>query len=142
MDLSVRLGDSILNLRVVALIRNEHGYLFEKNSSGYYYAVGGRIKLNESSFDALKREVFEELNHNVQNAKLVSIIENFFTRSVHKVHEINFVYMIDEIFTGELPNNFISILPSDFGNYDIRPTSILNVIKNRNTPFEHIAQKK
>jgi 8-oxo-dGTP pyrophosphatase MutT (NUDIX family) len=63
MDLSIPIQDTTLYIRVAGIIKTNSGYLFEwdKSRQSYIYTVGGKIKLNETSEEALKREVFEEI---------------------------------------------------------------------------------
>ena len=81
MDLTIPVGDTILNIRAVVLVKVQGGYLFERHlKNGYYYAVGGRVQINESSVDSAVRELKEEINIDikVEDLKLKAVIENFF----------------------------------------------------------------
>jgi 8-oxo-dGTP pyrophosphatase MutT (NUDIX family) len=141
MDLSIKLENTTLYIRVAALIKTEKGYLFEKSSKGYIYTVGGKLKLNESSLDAVKREVKEELGIKVENITLRSVLENFYTNNGESVHEICFIYEVDEVMNFEVPPNFIEVLPENADNYDIRPKPISDLIKSKNKTFQNIIVK-
>jgi 8-oxo-dGTP pyrophosphatase MutT (NUDIX family) len=143
MDLAINLDDTLLYIRVAAIIKSRNGFLFEKNPHGYIYLVGGKIKLNESSEEALKREVFEETGMNVANFKLQAVMENIYeSKDMNKVHEICFMYEVEDLFTGELPPTFIEITPQNVDNYDVRPKPMYDLIKNTRQEFMHIVVQK
>ena len=74
MDLQIKLQDTTLKIRVAGLVKTSKGYLFEKNQEkGYVFTIGGKIMLNESSEDAIKREIEEEIGMNVKEIKLRSL---------------------------------------------------------------------
>ncbi len=137
MDLSIKLEDSTLYIRVATLIRSTKGYLFEKHKDGYIFAVGGKIKLNETSLDAAKREVMEELNFEVNNLKLISLMENFYGTT----HEYCFVYEVEEIFDGIIPEGFVEVALADLGNFDLKPVPMVDLLTNKNSQFAHIIIK-
>ena len=62
MDLTLPIEDKILNIRVAVILKTKIGYVLEKSKNGYFFVLGGRIKINESSEQAARREVFEEGN--------------------------------------------------------------------------------
>ena len=93
MDLTLNVGDYILNIRAAAIIIHNNKVLFHKNLNKEHYAlIGGRIGIGESSKDTVKREVFEELGKEINIIKHMATIENFFKANGKKYHEILFVY--------------------------------------------------
>jgi ADP-ribose pyrophosphatase YjhB (NUDIX family) len=84
-----------------AFIIKENNLLFAKNiNSPYYYLVGGGIEENETSEEAVIREIFEETGLILEINKLVIIQERFCEIDKNKFHEICFFYSIknnDEI---------------------------------------------
>lgn len=141
MDLSIKLENTTLYIRVAALIKSEKGYLFEKNSKGYIFTVGGKVKLNESSLEAIVREVEEELGFTPDKVNLRATLENFYSNNGENVHEICFVYEILGSHQLTIPENFIEVSKEEIGNYDIRPKPIADLIKNNNTSFHSIIVK-
>ncbi len=94
-DLCVDVDGTILNIRVLVIMNTPKGYIFEKHKEGFYFAIGGRIKINESSIEACSREIFEELELVNVSVKMVGIVENFFKMDGNNYHEINMVFKSD-----------------------------------------------
>ena len=131
MDLSIKIQDTTLYIRVAGIIKTPNGFLLEKKKDiNYFNVIGGKITLNETSVDAIKREILEEIGIKIEEPIFCSIIENFFTEGENKVHEICFVYLINTIFTDSIPNGFIEISMNDIDNYNILPKVIVDILKN------------
>ena len=93
-------------LRASALII-KNGCLLAAKSVNYdcYYTVGGGIKINETSEEAVLREVYEETGYNLEIDRLAFIQERFFTIDDRQYHEINFFYLIKESPGMDISNN-------------------------------------
>ena len=141
MDLSIKLENTILYIRVAVLIKGTKGYLFEKSSKGYIFTVGGKVKLNESSLEAVIREVEEELGFTPKDLNLRATLENFYSNNGEDVHEICFVYEVGDVYKLDIPKNFIEVAPEDINNHDVRPKPIIDLINNNNTSFKSIIIK-
>ncbi len=61
----------------------------------YLMPIGGGVDFGERSEDAIRREVLEEIGHEIQNLRLLQVIENVFTFDGVAGHEIVFVYQAD-----------------------------------------------
>lgn len=133
MDLSVKIEDTLLNIRTAVLIETNKGYLFEfDKKNNYYFMVGGRITTQENSEDAAKREVLEELGIDIKSIEIAAITETFFTEELKKhYHEICFYYRTQYEEEFVLPENFYAIKPELFKNFDIRPRIIDDIIANK-----------
>jgi ADP-ribose pyrophosphatase YjhB (NUDIX family) len=79
--------------------------LFEKNgkilvNSGFdqlknerfFRLIGGRVNFGEKTEDALRREIKEELDSEIENLQFLTVIENIFQYQGKKRHEICFIY--------------------------------------------------
>jgi len=98
--MSVDCGDGIINLRVGAIIIKNGKFLMVGNdNSDYLYSVGGRIKMGETSEQAVVREVFEETGVRMEIDRLGYVHENYFysdspAKSGKTVYEISFFYFM------------------------------------------------
>lgn len=96
-DINVNIGDCLLNVRAVAIIKNKNEILFQKRKHDEFWALpGGKIRVGEKGKDTLCRELKEELDifeFNVVNCN--SISEYFFTFDGIKVHQYIFSYIVD-----------------------------------------------
>lgn len=111
-NLTVPVGDGILNIRVGAIIMRDGKFLMAGNpSTPYLYTVGGRIQFGESAEQAIIREVEEETGVRMEVDRLGFIHENFFTGdsgfSMGKtVYEITFFFYM------KLPDDFKPVCDS------------------------------
>ncbi len=138
MDLQIKLQNTTLKIRVAGLIKTKDGYLFEKQSKdNYFFLVGGKVMLNESSEETIKREIKEEINMEVREVNQKSVIENFYTSFGENIHEICFVYEVKEIFSGEIPFGFVEIAFDDLDKNDIRPIVIKDILKSEKSIFKN-----
>ena len=96
-DLTFKTNIGSFNYRVGAIIIRDKKLLMVKNDSApYYYSVGGRVKLNETSEEAVVRETFEETGMELEIDRLAFIHEHFFDEEITKeyYHEIAFFYLM------------------------------------------------
>ncbi len=105
MDCTFHTDDGIFNYRVGAIIRKGSRFLLAYDpAAGIYYSVGGRVRMNETLEEALKREVEEESGIRDFEFRLCAIHENFFDQ----VHEISIFFEVlnpevfDSVCTGHL----------------------------------------
>ena len=106
MDCTFYTMKGIFNYRVVAIIHNDGRFLMAYDADeDIYYSVGGRVRLNETMKEALKREVREECGILDFDFRLLAIHENFFD----EVHEISIYFEIlnPEAFTC-IPNGHLT----------------------------------
>ncbi len=129
MDLTIPLENITLNIRVAVLIKKGDGFVLEKSKKGYYFPVGGRVKAGETSEQAAKREVFEELGIVVENIKSRGLVELFFERDGNRVQEICFVYSVSDIDDLNLTDEFDVFTIDQIENIDFRPQLIKEVMR-------------
>ncbi len=147
MDLTIKLDSATLNIRVAVILKNKNGYIFEKHKSGYIFAIGGRVKLGESSLQAAHRELKEELlisdkNYNIE-LKYKAIIENFYTNANEEMHEICFVYEATNIYDNVLREElFIEVDSLDFAKHDIRPIELIDITNDKSGEFRNVVVGK
>lgn len=73
------------NGEILLLRRQNTGYM-----DGYWGTPGGHLENNESIIDGLKREIKEEIDMNIINSKLISIITRYNENDTY----IDFVFKI------------------------------------------------
>lgn len=84
------------NFRVAGYITCKDKMLLQKGlKSGHYNLVGGRLQFGETTDEALKREIKEELGIEIKTATLMHIAENFFEWQGRHAHEIDFVFKVE-----------------------------------------------
>lgn len=64
----------------------------EVDQSYFYRPLGGGIEYGENAEAAIAREIKEELNAEVENIRLLRVVENIFTYRGRLGHEIVFVF--------------------------------------------------
>ncbi|MEK3954770.1 MULTISPECIES: NUDIX hydrolase [Psychrobacillus] len=98
MDISFKTAEGRFNYRVGGLIVHDNKLLImQDQGQPYYYVPGGRIKMNEKSEDAVKREIKEELGVEVTVKRMLWVNENFFKEETlnEQFHEICFFYLLE-----------------------------------------------
>lgn len=139
MDLSVSINNTILNVRVSLILKTPKGLILEKDKAGFHCTPGGRIQTNETSVEAIIREVKEEMNIDISEVNYRATIENFFEHNGQKYHEFNIIHeAFLNIFT-KLPDEFIEVSMDEVKDMDIRPKVIHDLIKRKE--IKHVIQK-
>lgn len=84
------------NVRVGGYITYKDEVLLEKASDlDFYTFAGGRVKINEDTNTAIRREILEELGLKNISPKLMYIAENHFPWLGQKVNQFLFIYHIE-----------------------------------------------
>lgn len=97
-DLTIDLGEQMLNCRTAGIIVKDNHVLLHKNKKDPFWTlIGGRIQLGEDSGQAVEREFEEELGIPVRAKQLLCSVENFFTYKGRPYHEYSFIYLIQDV---------------------------------------------
>lgn len=59
---------------------------------GFYRPLGGKVEFGEYSIQALKREILEETSQEIEDVRLLGVLENIFVYNGRQHHEVDFVY--------------------------------------------------
>ncbi len=97
-DLSVKLAEGVLNIRVGALLIKGDGVLMVHGRHGDFYTVGGRVRFGETMEAAIGRELTEELGEKaniLKNGELCALLENFFVIDGERFHELSAYFRYD-----------------------------------------------
>jgi ADP-ribose pyrophosphatase YjhB (NUDIX family) len=81
----------------------------------FYRFLGGGIEFGERSDETLKREIKEEINAEIKNLHLLTILENVFTHDGLDMHELVFVYEADFVDKDFYNKESIDIIDSKSG---------------------------
>ena len=139
MDLTIPLENNTFNVRVAVLIQKDGGFILEeKTEGGYCFPIGGRIKSGETSEEATKREVFEELGIIVDACHLKAVVELFFSEQDNNFQEICFVYTAKHVDDFILPQGFKSYTLEEIETIDFRPQIIKEVMRSNNQDILHL----
>ncbi|SDO09924.1 ADP-ribose pyrophosphatase YjhB, NUDIX family [Psychrobacillus sp. OK028] len=98
MDISFKTTEGRFNYRVAGLlVHDEKLLIMQDKGQPYYYVPGGRIRMNEKSEDAVKREIKEELGIEVNVNRMLWVNENFFKEEtfLEQFHEVCFFYLLE-----------------------------------------------
>ena len=97
MDVTFQTDVGRFNYHVAGVLIHENRLLVMTDErSPYYYLPGGRVSMKEESTMAIKREIKEELDVEVEATQLLWIVENFFVeqQSQEQFHEIGMYYLL------------------------------------------------
>lgn len=139
--------------RAGAIIVEDNCVLLAKNENDdYYYSVGGGVHMNETSEDAVKREVFEETGVHYEIERLAVIHENFFEGDgcilggLH-CHEVAFYYLMkprgtkeihSDSYTHGVRENMYWISIEDLDKHTVFPSFLKEYLGREHLGIEHI----
>ena len=85
----------VFTYRVAAVaIHDGHVLLNRAEPDDYWFMPGGRVELGESSVAALRREMREEIDLEIEVERLLWIAENFFPAVSGTHHEMGLYFLI------------------------------------------------
>ena len=95
MDIGMKTPDGDFTLRAAALIINNNQFLAVRhNNYDCFYTIGGGVNVNETSAEAVIREVCEETGYLFSVDRLVFIQERFYNSNNAHHHEVVFFYLM------------------------------------------------
>lgn len=88
---------SKINVKAFCVFRHETRILvfdaFDTTDNlPYYRPLGGSVEPGETSKEAIKREILEELGEEIENIKLLGVLEEIFTHEGKPCQEVIFIY--------------------------------------------------
>ncbi len=139
--------------RVAAIILKDNNLLMAKHKDYQcYYTVGGKVRMNETSEEAIIREVYEETGIEFQIDKLSFIQERFFKVKGQQHHEVVFYYLMKDNFdidlsyrkfTDQGTKESLHWLPVEsLAEADIIPEIFKTKLLNNIVSIEHIISKE
>lgn len=154
-DLSMMVDENVkLNVRTTGVFLNNGKILVHESiKNGHYALPGGRVQAREDSITAIKREVMEELDLEIENTSFIGAVENFFTVSETKYHEYMWmikgefkdksVYEKDTIIGHEEDKDLIFkwIDIDKLKDVDFKPLEVIPYLKNIDDKVHHVIIK-
>lgn len=155
-DLTIMVEKNVkLNVRATGVFINNGKILVHKcPGDGHYALPGGRVKATEDSITALKREIKEELDLNVNNTSFAGVVENFFDTVDCKYHEYMWmvkgefedksIYKQDKIMGHEKEKEleFEWMELKELKKVDFRPVDVIPYLENMNGNIQHIITRR
>lgn len=151
MNLDFTKDDYRFNARVSAIILNKDKtkiLLFKvEDGRDYYMLPGGRIELYKDSLSAIKREIKEELDFDI-DFKFLSIQENFIVKGCDKIMQYCFCYKgiynglinEDRFVCKDNENQYFYWVDIDkLQNYKVYPKSTYDLLKSKE--LKHIIER-
>jgi ADP-ribose pyrophosphatase YjhB (NUDIX family) len=136
-DISWRGPAGGFDLRVGAIItRGDAVLLCTVPTAGCWFVPGGRVRLGEPSEAAMRRELAEELGHELPAGRLVAVMENIYLKEDLR-HEIGLYYhqewpaqlAADDIYGGTEPDDeFRWVLVTQLAAAGFQPAALIGLI--------------
>ena len=147
-DITVNVGGYRVNLRVGAIVcQGDKVLVCRMRDKNWWFLPGGRIKTNESSLVALKRELSEEIGESFHIVRPAICSENFFELDGHSFHEVCTYYEVQWLGTENLEQQenanevFDWIARKDVSNIDLKPAFIKRHLVNPSPNLELVIHR-
>lgn len=151
MDIGMKASDCDFSFRAAALIIENDSLLAVKHDDlDCLYTIGGGVNVNETSYDAVVREAYEETGHHFSVDRLAFIQERFYSLNNDRHHEVVFFYLMNtadvNIENGTCTDHKeekLHWLPiSELNNVNIVPEFLKTALTNIPTEIVHIISKE
>ena len=153
-SIKMKNNDYNFKFRVSGLIiKNNKLLLVDMDDNGFLCLPGGYVELGETTEEAVRRELKEEIQKDVKIEKYLGVVENYFINKYSKkMHEISFYYLMDFV-SNDIDDNDFTLVENDKGrtikidfkwrdindliDFDVRPALLKNIINNK-LEFNHL----
>ena len=147
-SIKVKTNDYNFKFRVSGLVvKNNKLLLVDMDDSGFLCLPGGYVELGETTEEAVKRELNEEIRQDVIIEKYLGVVENYFINKYNKkMHEISFYYLM-KLINDDIDDNEFTLIENDKGNkikldfkwvdindlddFDVRPAFLKKIFNNK-----------
>ena len=143
-DFRTKLNQTVFGVRATALIVKDNRLFVIEDEDGCY-TIGGAIQVNETTEDAVVREVKEELGVTSTVGPLAFVVENHFEQAGIHYHNIEFHYFVDLLEDAPLtmqedakplPCRWIAL--DDLHTVDLKPAFLKTALPDWNGQLQHI----
>ena len=95
-SIKIKTNDYNFKFRVSGLIIKENKLLLvDMDDSGFLCLPGGYVELGETTEEAIKRELLEEVGINFSTTEYLGMVENYFINKFSKqIHEMSIYYLM------------------------------------------------
>ncbi len=148
-DITIHVEGYWINLRVAAIVRREDRILVCRLiDNNWWFLPGGRIKANESSDQALLRELREEIGASFHVLRPAICSENFFQLDGRSFHEVCTYYEVKWTGTKVLKQPldayeiFEWVARKDIAKLDLKPGFIKKYVHNPSPNLELVISRE
>ena len=143
-DFRTKLNQTVFGVRATALIVKDNRLFVIEDEDGCY-TIGGAIQVNETTEDAVVREVKEELGVTSTVGPLAFVVENHFEQAGIHYHNIEFHYFVDLLEeeplvmqedTKSLPCRWLAL--EGLSTVDLKPAFLKTALPDWNGQLQHI----
>jgi len=139
-DFRTKIGSTVFGVRATALIVKDNRLFVIEDEDGCY-TIGGAIQVNETTEDAVVREVKEELGVTSTAGPLAFVVENHFEQAGIHYHNIEFHYLVDLLEDAkQLPCRWIAL--DDLHTVDLKPDFLKSALPEWDGKLRHIHLEK
>ncbi|MEK3827751.1 NUDIX hydrolase [Paenibacillus sp. FSL K6-1558] len=94
-NISYLQDNSRFNFRVAGIVMDaDRVLLHQAKQDDFWNLPGGQVEMNESTGDAIRREMMEELGVPIRVERLAFVCEDFYEYDGKEMHEMGFYYVI------------------------------------------------
>ena len=147
-DFRTKMDRTVFGVRATALIVKDNRLLVVEDEDGCY-TIGGAIQVNETTEDAVVREVKEELGVTSKAGPLAFVVENHFEQAGIHYHNIEFHYFVDLLEdaplvmqkdTKPLPCRWLAL--DDLHTVNLKPAFLKTALPDWDGQLRHIHLKE
>jgi ADP-ribose pyrophosphatase YjhB (NUDIX family) len=114
------------------IIKNRKILVCQTQGRGYFFLPGGHVEFGETMQDALRREMYEEMDAKVLKSQFIGGVENLFEQGGERKHEVSFVFHVDidldVVASKEEHISFYWFTMEDFINRNVLPPALKDAI--------------
>lgn len=124
-----------MKVAIAVLIYKNQFLICERKGkySGFYEFPGGKIEENESSLQAMHRELIEELSLKLNNLKYFKSYENIIDQSLYQL-EVYYAFLKNDKICSNVHSNLVFTKISQLPSF--------NTFKNVNTIIQDMLEEK
>ncbi|MFA9414272.1 NUDIX hydrolase [Streptococcus sp. E29BA] len=145
MDFRTTTDHKTFGVRSTALLVRGNQIYLAKSPAGQYYCIGGAIAVGETTEEAVRREVREEVGCDSQVDELAFVVENHFELDGRIFHQIEFHYLVTPLsepnasmVEGDSRRQCEWVSFDDLEALDLNPAFLKTALKNWDGQVKHV----